>query len=179
MKNKGCTSATILAAVVMTLLATSAFAQAGGPGMRRPNFNVVPAITADQAVQVVKTSFSRLEVGRFWVLTGPAGDTKAKVALSLDGRIVSQVELSPSTGEILAKGEAIQTDVASPDPNRAASKVREALPNLQVAAARVTPEGEWSVELALNSAVVAEISVNGRDGSIITDWGASREATLY
>jgi hypothetical protein len=163
----------------MTFLATSAFAQAGGPAMRRPNVNFAPTISADQAVQVVKASFSRLEVGRFWVLTGPAGDTKAKIALSLDGRIVSQVELSPSTGEILAKGEDIQTDGVTADPNRAISRVREALPNLQVAAARRSPEGEWNVELALNSAVVAEVSVNGRDGSIITDWGASREATLY
>ena len=147
--------------------------------MGRPDFNMVPAITADQAVNIVKASLPKVKAGKFWVWTAPRGDTKAKVALTFEGRIVSHVELNPATSDILASGQNVFDNQVSPDQNRAISKVREILPSLQVAAARMAPEGEWKVELALNNAVVAEIDVNGRDGSILTDWGASREATLF
>ena len=144
-----------------------------------PDFNLVPAITADQAVQIVKSEMHKLDVGKFWMWRGPRGDVKAKVALTLDGRIVSQLELNPSTDDILARGQGVFVTQSTADRDRAVSKVQEVVPNLQPVAARMTPDGEWKVELALGGAVVAEIDVNSRDGAVITDWGASREATLY
>jgi hypothetical protein len=181
MKSKiGAASGAICLAVVVMFLASSAFAKKGGPPMGRPDTPMLtPVITAQQAVEVVKAALPKLAVGNFWVWTGPRGDTKAKVALILDGKIVSRMELNPATSEILAKGQDILVNQVSADPNQAVSKVRGIVPNLEVAAARMGKEGEWKVELTLNNAVVADIDVNSRDGSILTDWGASRESTLY
>ena len=128
---------------------------------------------------MVKAALPRLAVGDFWVGTGPRGDTKAKVALTLDGKIVSRMELNPTTSDILARGQDIFVNQVSADPNQAVSRVKQAVPSLQVSAARMGKEGQWKVELTFNSAVVAEVDVNSRDGSILTDWGASKESTLY
>jgi hypothetical protein len=181
MKSKiGTVSGAMCLAVVAMLFASTAFAKKGGPPMGRPDIPILtPLITAQQAVEVVKATLPKLTVGNFWFWTGPRGDTKAKVALILDGKIVSRMELNPATGEILAKGQDVFINQVSADPNQAASKVREIVPNLQVSAARMGKEGEWKVELTFNNAVVADVDVNSRDGSILTDWGASRESTLY
>ena len=181
MKSKnGAALGAICMAVVVMVFASSAIAKKGGPPMGRPDMPVLtPVITAQQAVEVVKAALPKLAVGNFWVWTGPRGDTKAKVALTIDGKIVSRMELNPATSEILAKGQDVFVNQVSADPNQAVSRVREVVPNLQVAAVRMGKEGQWKVELTLNSTVVADIDVNSRDGSILTDWGASRESTLY
>lgn len=181
MKSKsGAATVAICLAVVVMLFASSALAKKGGPPKGKPDIPILtPLITAQQAVEIVKAALPTLAVGNFWVWTGPRGDTKAKVALTLDGKIVSRMELNPATGEILAKGQDIFVDQVTADPKHAVSKVQEVVPNLKVSAARMGKEGQWKVELILNSAVVADIDVNSRDGSILTDWGASRESTLY
>jgi hypothetical protein len=169
-----------LVSAVLILFASTVAAKKGGPHLGRADVPILtPVITAQQAVEVVKAALPKLVVGNFWVWTGPRGDTKAKVALTLDGKIVSRMELNPATSEILAKGQDIFVNQVSADANQAISRVREVVPNLQVSAARMGKEGQWKVELTLNSTVVADIDVNSRDGSILTDWGASKEATLY
>jgi hypothetical protein len=171
--------AVIFLGAVLTIVAPSTFAQAAGPRAGRQELVLAPLVTAEQAVQVVRTALPKLEVGKFWIWEGPRGDAKSKVALTLDGRIVTRFELNPVTGEILANGQDVFVNQNSQDPNQAVAKARDAVRNLQAAAARMGPEGEWKVELILNSAAVAEVDVNSRDGSILTDWGSSREATLY
>jgi len=138
-----------------------------------------PGISAGQATDAVTQALHKMTVGRYWVWTGKDGDTKAKVALTLDGSIVSRIELNPATGKILAKGQDVFANQVSIDKEKSINKVQQALPNLQVVAARFGRDGEWKVELALDKAVVAEVDVNSRDGTLLTDWGASREATLY
>ena len=176
MKNKIDLAITIMwmtAAAVFCV--SSASAQKAGKGIPVS----VPVILAEQAADAVTQALPKMTVGKYWVWTGKRGDTKAKVALTLDGNIVSRIELNPATGEILAKGQDIFANEVFIDKDKSINIVRQALPNLQVVAARLGKDGEWKVELALNKAVVAEVDVNSRDGTLLTDWGASREATLY
>lgn len=168
------TSICLVSAIVF-FFASSVAAKKGKED--RPLFT--PVITADQAVGMVTAALPKLAVGKYWVKTGPRGDKKMNVALILDDRIVSRVELNPATGEIMPKGQRIFVEQVSADPEQAVSRVRQAMPNLQVSSARLGKDGEWKVELTLNRGVVAEINVHSGDGSILTDWGASRDATLY
>ncbi|MGO9572673.1 MAG: hypothetical protein ACLP5H_34590 [Desulfomonilaceae bacterium] len=171
-------SRSICLAVAVLVFASPTFAKRGGPGPGPGIPLMTPVITAEQAVGVVTAALPKLATDKYWVRTGPRGDTKLNVALILDGKIVSRVELNPATGEILPKGQAIFVNHISADPDEAVNRVRQVIPNLQVAAARLGKEGEWKVELTLNRAVIADIDVHSRDSSILTDWGASREATL-
>ena len=57
--------------------------------------------------------------------------------------------------------------------------VQQALPNLEVASVGLGKDGEWKVDLTLKKAVVASMNVHGGDGSILPDWKAERDATLY
>ena len=168
------TSICLVSAIVL-LFAASATAKKGGGDIPI----LTPVITAEQAVGVVTAAFPKLAVGKYWGWRGPAGDRKMNVALILDDRIVSRVELNPATGEIMAKGQRIFVDQISATPEQAISRVRKAMPNLQVSSARLGKNGEWKVELTLNRGVVAEINVHSGDGSILTDWRATREWTLY
>jgi hypothetical protein len=176
MKNKiGPAKMIMCVTVAVVLCVSSALAQKA----RRYTPIPAPGISASQATEAVTQALPKMTVGRYWVWTGKKGDTKAKVALTLDGNIVSRIELNPANGEILAKGQEVSVTQVSVDKGNAINTVRQAIRNLQVVAARLGKDGEWKVELSLNKAVVAEVDVNSRDGSLLTDWGASREATLY
>jgi len=176
MKNKiGLAKMIMCVTMAVVLCVSSALAQKA----RRDTPIPAPGISAGQATEAVTQALPRMTVGRYWVWTGKRGDTKAKVALTFAGNIVSRIELNPATGEILAKGQEVFVQQVSIDKDKSIDMVRQAIPNLQVVAARLGKDGEWKVELALNKAVVAEVNVNTRDGSLLTDWGASREATLY
>ncbi len=122
----GSVSSKVCLVVVAVLFASPTFAKRGGPGPGIPL--MAPLITAEQAIEVVKAVLPKLAVGKFWVWTGPRGDTKAKVALILGGKVVSRVELNPVTGEILAKGQDIFVNQVAADPNQALNRVREMFP---------------------------------------------------
>jgi uncharacterized membrane protein YkoI len=176
MKNKtDLAGMTICVTAAVVLCISSASAQKAGKDIPV----LAPVITAEQAAEAVTQALPKMTVGKYWVWTGKRGDTKAKVALTLDGNIISGIELNPATGEILAKGQDVFANPVSIDKGKFINMVRQSLPNLQVIAARLDKDGEWKVELALNKTVVAEVDVNSRDGTLLTDWGASREATLY
>lgn len=168
------TRSTCLVSAILILLASPAAAKKGKED--RPLFT--PTVTAEQAVGIVKDALPKLAAGKYWVKTGPRGDKKMNVALILDGKIVSKVEVNPTTGEIMPKGQRILVEKVTADPEQVVNRVRQAIPKLEVTAARLGKDGEWKVGLALKRGVVAEINVHSGDGSILTDWGASKEATL-
>jgi hypothetical protein len=176
MKNK--VNSVSLAAVVILaatmMLVTSAVAKNGGKGSY-----IKPTITAEQAISSVKAALPRLTVGKSFVKTGQRGEKKLEVTLVLDGKIVSRVKLNPATGEIMPKGQDVMVQEVLASQGQTAKIVEETIPKLEVASVRLGKQGVWIVDLTLNKAVVASMSVHGGDGSILPDWKASRDATLY
>jgi hypothetical protein len=134
---------TICFATAVMFFALSASAQP--PPTQPPtggNPMLTPTISAEQAVDAVKAALPKVAVGKYWVWTGPGGDTKAKVALTLDGNIVSRIELNPATGEILAIGQDTFGNQVSTEQKHAVNTVQQAIPALLVAAARLGRDGE-------------------------------------
>ena len=180
MKNK-VNSASLAAVVLLTvtmLFATSAAAKPAKKDGGKGSY-IKPTITAEQAISSVKAALPGLTVGKSIVKTGQRGEKKLEVTLVLDGKIVSRVRLNPATGEIMTKGQDVTVQEVLASQGQTAKIVEEAIPKLEVASVRLGKQGEWIVDLTLNKVVVASISVHGGDGSILPDWKASRDATLY
>jgi hypothetical protein len=167
-------TAVVLLAAIM-LLATSAAAKKN----KEKGSYIQPTITAEQAISSVKAALPGLTVGKSFVKTGQRGEKKLEVTLVLDGKIVSRVKLNPATGAILPKGQDVIVQEVLASQGQAAKVVQEAIPKLEVASVRLGKQGEWIVDLTLNKAVVASMGVHGGNGSILPDWKASRDATLY
>ncbi|MBM4289478.1 MAG: hypothetical protein FJ135_15280 [Deltaproteobacteria bacterium] len=163
--------------LVMVLLCTgSAWAKkdkkGGGP-------QIPPVITADQAKSTVSTAIPKLSVGKPFTKQGKQGDIKFEVPLSLEGKIVAKVRLNPATGEILTKGQKGFVQKLSVTPEQAVKAVQGVVNEAQVGAAWLGKQGEWKVPLLYKGAIVAEINVHGQDGSILPDWKASKDATMF
>jgi len=167
-------AAVVLLAAIM-LLATSAAAKKN----KEKGSYIQPTITAEQAISSVKAALPGLAVGKSFVKTGQRGEKKLEVTLVLDGKIVSRVKLNPATGAILPKGQEVLVQAVSASQDQAVKIVQEAIPKLEVASVRLGKQGEWIVDLTLNKAVVASMGVHGGNGSILPDWKASRDATVY
>jgi len=172
------TSISLAVALVfaVAMLFTTAAEAKKGKG-ERPY--IAPTITAEQAISTVKTSLSRLTAGKSFVKTGKRGESNLEVVLVLDGKIVSRIRLNPATGEILSKGQKVMVQQVSASKDQAVKIVQQAIPNLEVASVQLGKEGEWKVDLTLRKAVVATINVHGGDGSILPDWKAFRDASMY
>lgn len=140
---------------------------------------VKPTITAEQAISTVKNALPKLTVGKSFVKTGKKGEKKLEVTLVLDGKIVSKMRLSPTTGEILPKGQETMVYETAASQEQAVKIVQQALPNLEIASVSLGKQGEWKVDLTLKKMVVASIGVNGSDGSILPDWKATKDAAMY
>uniref|UniRef100_A0A7C4PNP2 PepSY domain-containing protein n=1 Tax=Anaerolinea thermolimosa TaxID=229919 RepID=A0A7C4PNP2_9CHLR len=171
-------SAALILLAAITLLATSAAAKPAKKDGEKGSY-IKPAITAEQAIASVKAALPGLTVGKSIIKTGPRGEKKLEVLLVLDGKIVSRVKLNPSTGEIMTKGQDVMAQEVLASQGQAAKIVQEAIPKLEVASVRLGKQGEWIVDLTLHKAVVASLGVHGGNGSILPDWKASRDATLY
>jgi hypothetical protein len=172
--NSAALAAVVLLAVSL-LFATSAAAKKNGD----KGSYIKPTMTAEQAISAVKAAIPKVTVGKSFVKTGKRGEKKLEVTLVLDGKIVSRVRLNPGTGEIMPKGQEVLAQEVSAAPEQAVKIVQQALPNLEVASVKLGKHGEWKVDLTLKKAVVASMSVHGGDGSILPDWKAERDATLY
>lgn len=172
-------NSTVLAVVILLavslLFGTSAVAKKNGD----KGSYIKPTITAEQAISAVKAALPKVSVGKSFVKTGKRGEKKLEVTLVLDGKIVSRVRLNPGTGEIMPKGQEVLAQEVSASPEQAVKIVQQAIPNLEVASVKLGKHGEWKVDLTLKKAVVASMSVHGGDGSILPDWKAERDATLY
>jgi len=57
--------------------------------------------------------------------------------------------------------------------------VEQAIPNLDVASVSLGKQAEWKVDLTLKKMIIATINVHSGDGSILPDWKASRDASMY
>ncbi len=165
----------VLAGAILGLIATLAVAKE----KKAKGSYIAPTVTAEQAVATVKAALPKLTAGKSFVKTGKRGEKKLEVPLLLDGNIVSRVRLNPATGEILPKGLETLAYQVSASPEQAVKIVEQALPNLEVASVSLGKQGEWRVDLTLKKAVVAHISVHGGTGSILADWKASQDASLY
>jgi uncharacterized membrane protein YkoI len=170
-------AAAVLLAVTL-LFATSAAAKPAKKNKEKGSY-IQPTITAEQAISSVKAALPGLTVGKSFVKTGQRGEKKLEVTLVLDGKIVSRVKLNPATGAIMPKGQDVLVQEVLASQGQAAKVVQEAIPKLEVASVRLGKQGEWIVDLTLNKAVVASMGVHGGNGSILPDWKASRDATLY
>jgi len=144
----------------------------GGP-------QIQPTITADQAKSAVGAAIPKLSVGQSFTKQGKQGDIKLEVPLLLEGKIVAKVRLNPISGEILLKGQKPFVQKLSVTPEQAAKTVQGMMSAVQVGAAWLGKQGEWKVPLLYKGAVVAEIGVHGQNGSILPDWKASKDATMF
>jgi hypothetical protein len=144
----------------------------GGP-------QIPPVITADQAKAVVNAAIPNLSLGKPFTKQGKQGDIKLEVPLVFEGKIVGKVRLNPMTGEILTKGQKFQAPKLSVSPEEAAKTVQIVLPKLQVGPAWLGKSGEWKVPLLYQGAIIVEIGVHGQNGSVLPDWKASKDATMY
>jgi hypothetical protein len=145
---------------------------AGGPV-------IPPVITADQAKSAVSAALPKLAVGKPFTKQGKQGDINLEVPLLLEEKIVAKVRLNPATGEMLLKGQKAFVQKLSVTPEQAAKTVQGMVSAAQVGAAWLGKQGEWKVPLLYKGAVVAEIGVHGQDGSILPDWKASKDATMF
>ena len=107
------------------------------------------------------------------------GEKKLEVTLVLDGKIVSRMRLSPATGEILPKGQETMVYEVTASKEQAVKIVEQAIPNLDVASVSLGKQAEWKVDLTLKKMIIATINVHSGDGSILPDWKASRDASMY
>jgi hypothetical protein len=168
--------AAILILVIALLGGGSALAKKdkGGGGPRIP-----PVITAEQAKATVSAAIPKLSVGKPFTKQGKQGDIKFEVPLSLEGKIVAKVRLNPATGEILTKGQNPFVQKLSVTPEQGTKAVEGMVKDLQVGPSWLGKQGEWKVPLLYKGAIVAEIGVHGQDGSILPDWKASKDATMF
>jgi len=170
--------------VVVVLLALTMLLATSAAAKKEKGSYIKPAITAEQAMSVVKAALPKLTVGKSFVKTGKkrfhlwGGEKKLEVTLVLDGKIVSKMRLNPATGEILPKGQEVPVQEVLASQGQAVKIVQQAIPNLEVGSVTLGKQGEWKVDLTLKKAVVAGMSVHGGDGSILADKKASRDASL-
>jgi hypothetical protein len=144
----------------------------GGP-------QIPPVVTADQAKATVTAAVPKLSLGKPYTKQGKQGDIKLEVPLLVEGKIVGRVHLNPLTGEILTKGQKIQAPKLSVAPDEAVKTVQTVLPKLQVGPALLGKGGEWKVPLLYQGAIIAEMGVHGQNGSLLPDWKASKDATMF
>ncbi len=164
----------ILAIALLCAVPALAKKDKGGGGAQIP-----PVITSDQAKAAVGSAFSKLTAGNPYSKQGKQGDIKLEVPLLLEGKIVAKVRLNPVTGEILLKGQKDLSRKLSVTPEQATKTVQGMMSEAQVGAAWLGKQGEWKVPLLYKGAVVAEIGVHGQNGSILPDWKASKDATMF
>jgi hypothetical protein len=146
----------------------------GGGGPQIP-----PVITADQAKSTVGAAIPKVSVGQPFTKQGKQGNINLEVPLQLEGKIVAKVRLNPATGEILLKGQKAFVQKLSVTPEQATKTVQGMMSEAQVGAAWLGKQGEWKVPLLYKGAVVAEMKVHGQNGSILPDWKASKDATMF
>ncbi|MCX7981717.1 MAG: hypothetical protein N2572_02255 [Syntrophales bacterium] len=166
---------TIFVQIIIGLTATLALAK----GAKEKGTYIAPTITAEQALSTVKSALPKLTVGNSYVKTGKRGEKNLEVPLIYEGNIVARIRLNPATGEILPKGFETDVNSVSASPEQSVKIVQQALPNMDAASVSLGKHGEWKVGLILKKAVIAHIKVNGQTGSILPDWKAARDASLY
>jgi len=140
---------------------------------------IPPVITADQAKSTVSAAIPKVSVGQPFTKQGKQGDIKLEVPLLLEGKIVAKVRMNPVTGEILLKGQKDFSRKLSVTPEQATKTVQGMMGGVQVGAVWLGKQGEWKVPLLYKGAVVSEMSVHGQNGSILPDWKASKDATMF
>ncbi len=169
--------------VTVVVMAVTMLSAAPAPAKKKGDKNgappAAPTITAEQAIAAAKAALPKITVGKSFVKTGKRGEKNLEVALVLDGQIVSKVRLNPTTGEILSKGQKVAAQQVSASQSQAVNIVQQALPNLEVASVHLGKQGEWKVDLTLKKAIVAGLNVHGGNGTILPDWKASRDASMY
>ena len=167
--------------VVVVMLAVVILA--AGPALAKKNKGggpqIPPVITADQAKATVSAAIPNLSLGKPFTKQGKQGDVKLEVPLQVEGKIVGKVRLNPMTGEILTKGQNFQAPKLSVSPDEAVKTVQTVLPKLQVGPAWLGKGGEWKVPLLYQGAIIVEMGVHGQNGSILPDWKASKDATMF
>uniref|UniRef100_A0A7C3Z046 Uncharacterized protein n=1 Tax=Desulfobacca acetoxidans TaxID=60893 RepID=A0A7C3Z046_9BACT len=167
----------LLVLVAVMLLATPvvwAKKEKGGGGPQIP-----PVISAEQAKTTVTAALPKLAAGKPFSKTGKQGDIKLEVPLTLGDKIVARVRLNPATGEILTKGQRVFIQKLTVTPEHAGQTVQGMVRELQTGAPWLGKQGEWKVPLLYKGAVVSEISVHGQNGTILPDWKASKDATMF
>jgi len=164
----------VLAGVILAACPAYAKKDKKGGGPQIP-----PVITAEQAKATVSAAISKLSVGKPFTKQGKQGDIKFEVPLSLEGKIVAKVRLNPATGEILTKGQNPFVQKLSVTPEQGTKAVEGMVKDLQVGPSWLGKQGEWKVPLLYKGAIVAEMGVHGQDGSILPDWKASKDATMF
>lgn len=167
----------VIGVAALTLLVTGAAwakkeKKGGGP-------QVPPVITAEQAKATVAAAVPKLTVGKPFTKQGKQGDTKLEVPLMLEGKIVARVRLHPATGEILTKGQKPGVQKLTVTPEQAVKAVQGVVGDLQAGAPWLGKQGEWKVPLLYKGAVITGMSVHGQNGSILPDWKASRDASMF
>ena len=142
-------------------------------------YQIKSHINAEDAAASVRSALTKLSAGKGWTKPGKRGEVKLEVPLMLADKIVARVTLNPSTGEIMTKKQGLPVQKISVTPDQAVTTVQQMLPNLEVGAPRLGKSGEWKVPLLFKGNTVAEIGVHGKDGSILPDWKASKDAAMF
>jgi hypothetical protein len=142
-------------------------------------YQIQPHINAEDAAASVRSALTKLSVSKGWTKQGKRGEVKLEVPLLLADKIVARVTLNPSTGEIMAKKQGLQIQKISVTPEQAVKTVQELIPHLEVGSPQLGKSGEWKVPLLFKGNTVAEIGVHGKDGSILPDWKASKDAAMF
>ncbi len=140
---------------------------------------IPPRINAEDAAASVRSALTKLSVGKGWTKPGKKGEVKLEVPLLLADKIVARVALNPSTGEIMTKKQGLQLRKISITPEQAVKTVQELIPRLEVGPPQPGKGGEWKVPLLFKGNAVAEMAVHGKDGSILPDWKASKDAAMF
>ncbi len=175
MKNLTKSSVVVLAMVL--LFASPLYAKKNKD--KGESYQVPPQITAEQAIASVKSALPKLSAGKAWTKRGKQGDVKLEVPLLLEGKVVARVRLNPASGEILTKGQRILVQQATVSPEQAEKAVQQIIAKLGVGIAWLGKGGEWKVPLLVKGAIIAEMGVHGQNGSILPDWKASKDATMF
>ncbi len=142
-------------------------------------YQIQPTITAEQAKAAVTSALPQLSLGKPFTKQGKRGDIKLEIPLMWEGKVVGRMRLNPLTGVVLVKGQKLEVQKLSVAPEQATAAIQKIMPNLQVGSAWLGKQGEWKVPLLYQGAVITEISVHGQNGSILPDWKAAKDVSLF
>ena len=142
-------------------------------------YQIPPTVTAEQAKAAVTGALPQLSLGKPFTKQGKRGNISLEIPLMWQDKVVGRVRLNPLTGEVLVKGQRAEAQKLSVSPEQATAAAQKILPNLQVGSAWLGKQGEWKVPLLYQGAVVTEMSVHGQNGSILPDFKAARDATMF
>lgn len=126
-----------------------------------------PPLSASAAMEKVRLILPEITPGEGRPKYSKKNDAVMEIPLMHKEAVISIVRINPETGEIVPKGYRTWKSTIVVSQADCRKTVSRALQKISVGNPWQSVNGRWKVPLVLNGAVVAEVKVDGSDGTII------------